>query len=41
VNLPQAGRIDSVAVTIAVGVNTDGRRRILGLDIGASEAETF
>ncbi|MGA8195980.1 MAG: IS256 family transposase, partial [Acetobacteraceae bacterium] len=30
-----------VAVIIAVGVNNDGRREILGMDIGASEAETF
>ena len=37
----QAGRIVSVAAIIAVGVNADGRREILGLDIGASEAETF
>jgi putative transposase len=37
----QAGRIVSVAVTIAVGVNTDGRREVLGMAIGASEAETF
>ena len=37
----QQGRIVSVAVTIAVGVNTAGRREILGLDIGPSEAETF
>ena len=35
------GRIVSVAVIIAVGVNADGRREILGLSIGASEAETF
>jgi len=41
VKVRQAGRIVSVAVTIAVGVNTDGRREILGLDIGVSEAETF
>jgi transposase-like protein len=34
-------RIVSVAVIIAVGVNTDGRREVLGIDIGASEAETF
>ncbi|KPG01767.1 transposase [Rhodopseudomonas sp. AAP120] len=26
---------------VAVGVNSDGRREILGLDIGPSEAETF
>jgi putative transposase len=37
----QAGRIVSVAVTIAVGVNTDGRREVLGIDIGLSEAEIF
>jgi putative transposase len=37
----EAGRIVSVAVIIAVGVNGDGRREVLGLDIGPSEAETF
>jgi putative transposase len=37
----QDGRIVSVAVTIAVGVSGDGRREILGLAIGPSEAETF
>lgn len=37
----QAGRIVSVAVTIAVGVNGDGRREVLGMAIGTSEAETF
>src|ERR1700751_4112885 len=37
----QDGRIVSVAVIIAVGVNDDGRREALGLAIGASEAETF
>jgi putative transposase len=26
---------------VAVGVNSDGRREVLGLDIGPSEAETF
>lgn len=41
VKVRQDGRIVSVAVTIAVGVNTDGRREVLGMDIGASEAETF
>lgn len=35
------GRIVSFAVIIAVGVNGDGRREVLGLTIGASEAETF
>jgi transposase-like protein len=28
-------------VIVAVGVNTDGRREVLGMDIGPSEAETF
>ena len=37
----QQGRIVSVAVIVAVGVNSDGRREVLGLDIGPSEAETF
>jgi len=34
-------RIVSVAVILAVGVNTQGRREVLGMDIGPSEAETF
>ena len=33
--------IVSVAVIIAVGVNTDGRREVLGMTIGHSEAEPF
>src|ERR671928_1131190 len=33
------GRVVSVAVIVAVGVNADGRREVLGLAIGASEAE--
>jgi putative transposase len=37
----QDGRVVSVAVIIAVGVNGDGRREVLGMDIGPSEAETF
>src|SRR6202040_4172333 len=41
VKVRQNGRIVSVATIIAVGVNNDGRREILGLDIGPSEAETF
>jgi len=41
VKVRQAGRIVSVAVIVAVGVNADGRREVLGMDIGASEAETF
>jgi putative transposase len=35
------GRIVSTAVIIAVAVNSDGRREVLGMDIGPSEAETF
>src|SRR5271156_1965446 len=41
VKVRQAGRIVSVAVTVAVAVNTAGRREVLGMAIGASEAETF
>ncbi|MBB4258054.1 transposase-like protein [Bradyrhizobium sp. CIR3A] len=41
VKVRQNGRIVSVAVIIAIGVNSDGRREILGMDIGPSEAETF
>jgi putative transposase len=41
VKVRQDHRIVSVAVTTAVGVNTDGRREVLGIDIGPSEAETF
>lgn len=37
----QSGRIVSVAVIVAVGVNSDGRREVLGMDIGPSEAEPF
>jgi len=37
----QNGRIVSVAVIIAVGVNSDGRREVLGMDIGVSEAAAF
>ncbi|MBM3517885.1 MAG: IS256 family transposase [Alphaproteobacteria bacterium] len=41
VKVRQAGRIVPVAVIVAVGVNGDGRREVLALDIGPSEAETF
>ena len=37
----QGGRIVSTAVIVAVGVNTDGRRKVLGVATGASEAEVF
>jgi putative transposase len=36
-----AGRIVSTATIIAVAVNTDGRREVLGVTTGPSEAETF
>ena len=41
VKVRQSGRIVSVAVIVAVAVNSAGRREVLGLSIGASEAETF
>ena len=37
----EGGRIVSVAVIIAVSVNTDGRREVLGVTTGPSEAEPF
>ena len=37
----EGGRIVSVAAIIAVAANTEGRREIVGLGIGPSEAETF
>ena len=41
VKVRQDHRITSVAVILAVGVNSDGRQEVLGMDVGASEAETF
>src|SRR5471032_1859488 len=41
VKVRRNNRIVSVAVIVAVGLNTDGRREVLGMDIGPSEAETF
>src|SRR5262245_58705515 len=41
VKVRATGRIVSVAVIVAVAVNSDGRREVLGIAIGASEAETF
>jgi transposase-like protein len=41
VKVREAGRVVSVAVIIAVGVNTDGRREVLGIATGPSEAEPF
>ena len=37
----EAGRIVSTATIIAVGVNTDARREVLGVATGPSEAEAF
>lgn len=37
----EGGRIVSTAAIIAVGVNTDGRREVLGVATGPSEAEPF
>jgi putative transposase len=37
----EGGRIISTAVIIAIAVNTDGRREVLGLATGPSEAEPF
>ena len=41
VKVREAGRIIPVAVTIAVGVNADSRREVLGMAVGSSEAEPF
>ena len=41
IKVRQAGQIVSLAATVAVAVNTDGRREVLGMATGASEAETF
>jgi transposase-like protein len=41
VKVREAGRIVSLAVIIAVAVNSRGRREVLGMAIGPSEAETF
>ena len=37
----EGGRIVSTATIVAVGVNTDGRREVLGVATGVSEAEVF
>jgi putative transposase len=41
VKVRESGRIVSVAVIIAVAVNTDGVREVLGMRVGPSEAEPF
>ena len=37
----QDHRVVSLAVIVAVGVNADGRREVLGMQVGPSEAEHF
>jgi transposase-like protein len=37
----EAGRVVSTAVVIAIGVNRDGQREVLGLDVGPSEDGAF
>jgi putative transposase len=37
----EAGSIVSVAVLVAVAVNTLGQRQVIGMKVGPSEAETF
>ena len=41
IKVREGGRIVSVAAIIAVAVNTDGRREVLGMAVGPSEAEPF
>ena len=41
IKVRQAGRIVSVATIIAVAVNAEGRREVLGMATGPSEAEPF
>jgi putative transposase len=41
VQVREHGRIVSTAVIVATGVNTDGRREVLGMATGPSEAEPF
>jgi transposase-like protein len=37
----QDGRVVSMALVIAIGVNANGEREVLGLDVGASESGAF
>lgn len=41
IKVREGGRIVSVAAIIAVAANTDGRREVIGMKIGPSEAEPF
>ena len=37
----EGGRVVNVCVVVATGVNAEGQREILGMDVGASEDGTF
>jgi putative transposase len=41
VKVRESGRIVLAAVIVTVAVNSDGRREVLGMDIGPSDVETF
>src|SRR5687768_4985353 len=41
VKVREGGRVVSMAVVIAIGVNGDGQREVLGLDLGPSEDGAF
>jgi transposase-like protein len=41
VKVRDGGRVVSMAVVIAIGVNGDGQREVLGLDVGPSEDGAF
>ena len=41
VKVREGGRVVSQAVVIAIGVNADGQREVLGLDVGPSEDGAF
>ena len=41
VRTSRQGQVTSKAVVVATGVTADGRREILGLDVGDSEDEVF
>lgn len=39
--VPEDGRVVSMALVVAVGVRSDGEREVLGLDLGPSEDAAF
>lgn len=41
VKVREDGRVQSMALVVAVGVHTDGQREVLGLDLGPSEDGAF